>query len=769
VVWRGIAARRLISLTIFALTVLVVSGTLVSVSFGRLTGVSRGSAGGLVLLGFVALAAQSMESVRRREGEIALARLRGRHGPRLLGFAIAEPCLVVVAGAAAGAVAGWLVTRMVVSAWLPASTRMGLGADEWTAVALVTIGSLLLVAASSWQIIRAPLLGQLVGARRPVGTTTLELFLQLLLVLGAVVSIYQANRASGARVDWVTLISPAVVGLAGGQLVSWLLIALLAAAVPRNRNATVGWFLTLRRLLRRADSLALVRIVVAAGVVFGVAASASVAAHQWRDDRARLQVGGPVSYPVPAGALRAYAAATSADPQGHWLLPVVADVESADGSARRVFVGADRWRAVVGDFFDATPSAPLTGRVAALAGPGPRIETGDEVSATVVTRSLIGTRGLHLTVQYVDDQGDTTPVSLALRPGHGTPAGLGLTRFSRHVTDCHAACTVIEVDIRGLTETLRQTRPPLHLVNLTFAGLRLLDESTGMRLNAGRNGLAVTREGGTLLVTASARYVFHTSFLGSFRSTNVQPAVSTGGFAPNTHQGHPSVLGIDGMARPVTYVATVPVLPFTGTQGTLLDLGRMLVGSGGSIPETQAAVVARSDTPAAVIAALRATHAVGPPTTYQRVVHRLERTAEAQGTRLYLLVAIFAALIALVSIASALAQQTRERRVEAASLRSVGVRPSQVSGAYGREGALLAGATFVGTTLTAWVACRALLPALPLVPDVAFVPAMDATPRIPLLTLSAVVAGVVVGLLTYLTFRRLGRGSPPRILREEPS
>ncbi len=161
---------------------------------------------------------------------------------------------------------------------------------------------------------------------------------------------------------------------------------------------------------------------------------------------------------------------------------------------------------------------------------------------------------------------------------------------------------------------------------------------------------------------------------------------------------------------------------------------------------------------------------MGKPTTYANVLKRLDQTQRAQGTRLYVLVAIFAGLIALVSIASALAQQTGERRREAASLRSVGVRARAIAGAYRREAVVLATATFVGTAVAAWMACRVLLPALPLVLGLGVRapagrgPASVVHRRCPRSSLAC-----VVGVATFLAFRGVGRASPPRILREDPS
>ena len=71
--------------------------------------------------------------------------------------------------------------------------------------------------------------------------------------------------------------------------------------------------------------------------------------------------------------------------------------------------------------------------------------------------------------------------------------------------------------------------------------------------------------------------------LGTFGLKTPQPAISTPGNPLQTSNGRPTVEGIDGSARPVTVVARVPVLPFVGTSGAVLDLARVLQGSGGSI------------------------------------------------------------------------------------------------------------------------------------------------------------------------------------------
>lgn len=762
---RGISARRLLSFTVFVLTLVVVSGTVVTVAFSRLSHVSRASAGALVLLGFVAIASQAAESVRRREHELALARLRGRRGLRFLVFAVAEPGVVVLAGALAGVATGWFLTRLAVGAWLPTGSAVVLDRGVWLSAGMVTAGTLALVVGAGWRVASAPLQVQLSGARRPRTASTLGLFLQAVVVIGAAVAVYQANQASAARVDWVTLVSPAVVGLAAGQIVVWVVLAVLAVAVPRGGDEGFGWFITVRRLLRRADSLDVVRTVVAAGVVFGVAASASAAAQSWRVERAKLQTGAPVSYAVPAGALPAYTATQAADPHGRWLAAVAAYTTDVTPAARRVFVDTTRWATVTGSFFAGTAVAPLAAEVSSLRSPStfPFVRGG---SLTVTaTTSWVG-RGSYarIAVDYVDDKGDLVVRGLPLGRALAGVASSGVQRFSSPLHECQLGCVPTGIDISGRTRG-----DELGLLDVSFAGRHLLAPGSGLILVQTRGQIRSVRGArGLKVFLGRGDYGFGADgTLATSLPTESQRAVSTPGVGYDRVGGRLTVLGVDGSQRPVSVATTLPVLPFVGTRGSLLDLGSVLVGARGSIPGTDAVILARADTPATVIAALRATGVTGRPTTYATALTRLEQTPRAEGTRLYLLVALFAGLVALVSSASAVLQQIGQRRQEAASLRTAGLRVPEIAAAYRREAVLLAVATLLGTSVAAWSASRVLLPALPLVSGWAFAPPLEAAPRPVLLGLTALIAGAVVGLVTYVAFRRLAGSSPPRVLRED--
>ena len=100
-------------------------------------------------------------------------------------------------------------------------------------------------------------------------------FLELLVVVGAVLAVYEAHRSGQG---WVPIIAPALVALAAGQIVMWLLLL-----VPRL-GRRLGPALTSRRLRRDPDPGSVVRILVAAAVLLAVTLTGGRAAAEWRDD-----------------------------------------------------------------------------------------------------------------------------------------------------------------------------------------------------------------------------------------------------------------------------------------------------------------------------------------------------------------------------------------------------------------------------------------------------------------------------------------------------
>lgn len=781
---RALRSRSLQSAALFATGTLVVAGGVVAVGFSRLASVSIGSAAALLVVGMVAVGAQASASVRARQHEISLAQLRGCRGLRLLVFAVAEPCAVLVAAAVAGTLLGRPLAREAVARWVTPAPGFEMSATEWTAVAVALVVSVAVVVAVSWRTTYEPLNTKLDGLNRPRPATLASMFVSLLILLAAAVSVYQSRQAGPGRADWVGLLSPALVGLAAGQLAIWG-VALLArmATAPTASRDRLGWFLTVRRLTRRGDSVAVLRIVIAAMVIAGVAANAWATSATWRDHMARMQTAGPVRFTVPAGGLQAYAASRAADPHGQWLMAMSASFDPSGGSYRDVFVDTTRWDRVVGSFFTGTSVGEVTSQLEALSPATSPAQVVTPIQARdfsvtltaesvdrawprreIRTKSILddGFVPLQFTVNYVDDSGDSQLVDLpknAEKAERPSPVAPGRVGYSVPLPGCTRGCAVTRVDVRGLTGFGQ-----LHVTELSVGDQQLLGASDTLAPVGDKRALrAVSSDGGLDL---ELRDPFSTHPLLVWPHEAV-PALVTPGMRLEKAKGQPLAYGIDGRPLRVQIAGEVPALPLLGRGGLLLDLGTALRGAGGQIPaDTLSVVVARADTPPSVLAKLRATGATTKTRTVAQTLDSIERSDTATGTRLYLLIALFALLIAAVSLVAATAGQRGERRTEAAALRVAGVGAGEIARGYRGEAQALGLGVAVASGLAVWVGCRALLAALPLVDPGEFGLVFDVTPDARVVTALAVAAGLFVALVIFGSFRRIGRSSPPRLLRE---
>ena len=625
-----------------------------------------------------------------------------------------------------------------------------------------------------------PLIVKLDSRDRPRPATTAGLFFSLLVLVAAVVSVYEARELGGRRADWVSFVSPALVGLAAAQIGIWLVALVARLAVGSARlNRGLGWFLTLRRLTRSADSVSTIRIVVAAVVVAGVAGSAWVASDAWRDEMARMRTGGPVAFTVPAGGLQAYVASHRADPQGRWLMAMAASPDPS-GAYRGVFVDTPRWDRVVGSFFAGTPVGEVSHQLDALA-PSDVVQatrgssfsvmfTAESVRRTWPSERIARTPEfldfvpLQFIVSYVDSRGENQDLYVPEDPGkRPAPVRPGVVGYSAPIPGCARACAIEVVQVQGATRDGGR----LLVTGMSFGDMRLVPP-------AGSGGLvpapptkfvrAVASERGLALRLAAG---YTPAELLHWEGDATPAALVTPGLRLQSSAGEPQAYGLDGQPRPVEVTGEVSALPLLGRVGVLLDLGTALRGARGQIPQTHTVVVARADTPGQVLQALTATGAVGQKVTVEQTLASIRHRGTAEGTLLFALIAIFGLLIAAVSVVSATAVQRRARRREAASLRVVGVDGAAVTRGYRGEAEVLGAAVAVVAGLAVWIGCHALLSVLPLVGRGEFELPFHATPRAGLVVGLAVVAGAFVALVIFSGLRLVGRSSPPILLRED--
>jgi hypothetical protein len=778
---RAVGARAGSSLSLFALWALTVLGCVLAVGFGSAAHLPAGSALGLVLLGLVALAAHSATSLRSRTPEVALARLRGVRGVRLLRAAVSEPAAVLAAativGAALAAAGGPILARR----WTGSASAFRMEADEWTTGGVLLVTGLAVIIAVTWRTTYQPLHDLIDAHRRPRPAGTAGSFVMLLAVFGAAVSTYQARQLGAVRADWLSFLSPALIGLTAGQLAIWLLAVCCRAVQLSDRlDARLSSFLTVRRLSRRAGSVAAVRLVVAGVVLAGVATMSWVGNRAWSDTTARIETGGPVAYDVPTGALQAYTASRRADPAGRWLMAESASLDPSGGSARDLFADTTRWRRVVGDFFAGTAVDDVTRSLDAVAAGAPVVAgraatVSARFTALSARRALPGPhqlgrvrRGLlgydfiplQLSIDYVDDRGQSETLSLPPRPWRApVRLGRGVVGYTVPVPHCARVCAVRDVSVQG------RTHGRLRMTSLTFGRLRLLQPGEGALSPVTGHHVAtavVRRDGLDLDVTDP--YDLHPLLRFAPRQA---AAIATAPSRLSRVGGRPEADGLDGAPRPVSVDGRTRALPLLGREGVLLDLGAALRGAGGQLPDTTSLVVARSDTPPDVVRRLEATGVVGEKRTVTAVLRRIESDDAAVGVRLYLLLAVLGLLVCAVSVLASVTEQRRERRGEAAALRSAGVRAASLARSYREEAAWLGAAVAVAGLAAAWVGCRAVLAVLPLVEGGRFDLGFDATPRLDVLAGVAVGAGSFVALAVFLSLRMVAASSPPDRLREE--
>jgi ABC-type lipoprotein release transport system permease subunit len=774
---RGLAWRKGQTITLFLLGTVVVAGCLVAARFSELTDTAAGSVGIILLLGVVALSAQAAASARSRRAEIALAQIRGRQGARLMVYFLTEPVTILVLATVAGVFAGRMITELAADRWLDTSGRDAarIGSLGWASVALAVAASLGAVVAGSWRTVREPLVEQIDAGRRPRPAASLVLFGQTLVIVAAGIAAFQASQDAGSRDGWAGLVNPALLspillGLAAGQLAAWGIQAAASVATRRTGEPRgIGRYLAVRRLARRSDTVFGTRLVIAAAVVTAVTLSATTAVEAWQDESTRLNLGGPHQFAADDGALAAYSASHAADPDGRWLMAIVSAPDESE-PYRRVFADTARWDAVVGGFLKGTGAdgaGDLLDDLQAEGAPVPQL-AGDEVAATFTNASLLATYHAALTVKYTRSDGSIQVVRLRPKRPDGPE---GSTTVSKQLNGCDDGCTVAGLTGEGTLyrsyyisgEPVPGPAPSVVVTSLTFADEPVLDQQTWTPLAPETAGKS-HQDGGTLSIQVNRRGD-PIDFEPAEASQNLA-TVTTPGLDLGTSGDSRVVYAVDGSKHPADIAGSTEALPFIGRQGALLDLPRAL-GGGSTIATAKAFVVARADTPQSVLDELDATGVVGDEHEFGASLDRAQRQPDVQGVRLYTLMSLFAALIALVGLTASVAGQRDERQQEAASLRVTGVRSRHIRAAHRREALWLAVCAFVAVAVTGWVAARLTVGSLELVPETAYSPVLDADPRWLTVLPVAVAAALAVGIITLLANRRVARTARPSMLRDD--
>lgn len=701
---RGLRARAGALTTLGAMTAVVVAGVVAVDAFAAAAGTSRLLAAPLLLLGLVAVPGTGRELGSVRRNEIALARLRGLRGARLVRTVAAEPLLVMLAGAVVGLPLGAAVAGVAGHRWLgTGAPPTAAGALAALLVVLVGAGAVLTGMARA---LREPLSEQLGSVERPRASTVAGVFGALLVLAAAAVALYRSGSTAGAGglPDVVVLLGPAFVGLAAGLGAVWLVRVGAAAAVRRTDRSDLPRFLAVRRLARSADRAAPVRLLVAAAALGAVALTGGVAVTGWASQTARIRIGAPRAIPVDVSPAAALALTRRLDPGGRHLMAALVVPADEDTVDRRAYVDTSRYAAVSGGFLAGTPAAALTAHLADLRDPAtaPRVVRGDAVVIGVGGLQGVPGRPVAISVGYVDDQQETRAVTGRLRLG----ASAASVRVA--LPHCAGGCVVESVSFTPPVGPESVVRPddPLQRPPGGPAGTVVLD-----RLTIGATDLTTQRWSGGTRTADGLTLVLH-----AYRATDLTlavtlPVVTTPGVHYITSGSVKSPGGNDWRAD---VVGASPALPLVGGSGMVADLPRALLGASSTVPTAEVEVLVADGTPAAMLRGLGAGGG-GRPVTLASVRGRLTVASGSAQAQLYALVALVCLPLALLVLAAAGTRQRRLVTAEVAALRVVGVPAEEVRRAGRVELVVLVAAALLGGAVGALVGVSVLLPHLPLV------------------------------------------------------
>jgi len=348
---RGAWSRRHVLVPLLLMTTVLVGGVVAVLGFADAAGTATELAAPLVLLGLVAVPDTGRELARVRREEIALARLRGLEGRELVAVLAREPLLVLAAGGLLGLVVGAAGARVCAALWVDAPAG-GPGPVALLAGVAVVAVALVVVVAGMHAALGEPLSDQVRATDRPRAAGIGTLFVEVLLVTGALVAVYRSRQATGPDLDLVVLAGPALVGLAVGQVLVWLAALAARPVVRLTAGGGLAGFLAARRLARVTESVQPLRVLVAAGVVGTLAWTASAQVSAWTDESARLRVGAPLQVTYEGETSEALDLTRRLDPEGRYLAAAALVEDYGQAVARRAFVDAARYPRVVDGFVD---------------------------------------------------------------------------------------------------------------------------------------------------------------------------------------------------------------------------------------------------------------------------------------------------------------------------------------------------------------------------------------------------------------------------------
>lgn len=725
---RGAWNRRGPLSTLAAMTTVVVAGTVTVIAVAAATGTSALVLAPLLLLGAVAVPAIGAEVAEARREEIGLARLRGIRRLPLLRMIALEPLGAVLVGLGVGGALGTVAAHTLAQAWDPGAD-VTLGA-AWAAASGVALGGLLIVLVGALRALAEPLAGQLRSRVRPGANGPLGTFAALLVLVGAAVSVQRSRVQASGEPDLLVQLAPALLGLACALVASWILGRAARAAVVATRSATFAPFLAARRLARSGELLPGVRLVVAAGVVSGLALGASAGVSGWLDEQARVTAGAVWGVTAPEMEADALVALThELDPAGKHLMAAVVVPAPERLGERRAYLDARRFDAVSGSFL-ADTRADTRAEVGGLAGErladwtfqdtvlriGASTAVPDPAAAAAQQPSI----DVDLVVSYLTLSGDSGEARTGLRlPARGDRRAVSLP-----VPECAEGCRMVSVAV-SRSQPPQWWRPvdardaALSIDTLVAGGRNFAaqewwsaadldrveredaepaapDQSAPDQSESDQPESAVSGVPDGMLLRLQSSGALEV-FPGAVRL----PILVTG--------ADPDVVADPASrARAGEVRGSAAALPLLGSRGYLADLEAASVGSRLRMPKSQAWVLAAADTPRDLLDAVAA-RTDGEARRWEDVESDLALTSGAATSVTSGVTALASALVALLALVAAATRSAARQRREIASFRLLGVDVASVRRAGAIEVAGLAAVAAAFVALGALLAVRTLL------------------------------------------------------------
>lgn len=648
----------------------------------------------VVLVALVLLVRLLGAAMELRRAELALASLRGYSREQLWVLGLVEPALTLALATPVGLVAGYVCYRALARTWLVPGLPIPLTAGSLLAVLVVLLATLAVAALVVRDSLSETLAQQIAGVRRPGRSGRWGILLRLV-VVAAALAVLVATLAAGQQSspDATDLALPILLAVAAG-LVTTLAAQALArwwSSLTAGRHGVFS-FLASRTISRRREGTLVILPLTAALAVSIFAAGVYTAAADWRGSDAATIVGADRSYPTKLSLGQAVALTHRLDPDGRWLMGAGANYE---GPNQILIMDTPRLSRVGLWPASWTPgmSAADVQRILAPTRPSVTL-TGSRLSMTVDNRVSGDYRTLAAEVSMTDENGEATSVFLG-------PMHPGVSTVSAHVDGCRSGCMLTQISFGGpagiseamhgtasITDVLMDDAPvPAFLDEPWRAADPLLDTASGV---AG----SPRTTGGRLTITFDARSSDSVAAVTPTDVPRVRPVLrgrtsttATSGEVGRTIALKTSVYRTIAI-RPVATTESMPVL---GPAGLLVDYTTLTRDVTISGPSTDVTILARGDTPAAVLAGL-ADSGITDPVTVTTTRSVLDNDAFALALNLYLVVTAMVILLALAGLGASLTVQMPSRRRDAASLRVVGLRRRSIVAAVIAEFVVVMGA-----------------------------------------------------------------------------